>query len=246
MYKTQLASEKEIQAAYRGHAEADQYVARRFTSELNRLLHDRQVIAVNSAIERLRPCRVLEIAPGPGRVTRDIRPACPLLCLEYNEGMIERGRAAVGDRAVWVRGNGFHLPFEQSFDLAFSFRFVRHFHRQDRACLYAEVRRVLRPGGHFIFDAVNDRVSRPLRTAHPGDYPIYDKLYREAELREELMAAGLEPIALEPVHRCYRWQYLSQVFLGPRVDWINRMVIRGLERLPVPDGLEWIVTCRRA
>jgi hypothetical protein len=85
-----------------------------------------------------------------------------------------------------------------------------------------------------------------LREAHPEEYPIYDKLYRADELREELIEAGLEPVALEPVQRCYRWQSLSQVLLGPRAGWTNRLVIRGLERLPARDGLEWIVTCRSA
>jgi SAM-dependent methyltransferase len=242
----QIASEEQIQAAYRGHAEAAEYVARRFTDEINRLLHDRQVGAVNATIKRLRPARVLEIAPGPARVTRDVRPTGTLVCLEYNEGMIEQGRMALGGRAMWARGNGFRLPFAQGFDLAFSFRFVRHFHREDRGRLYAEVRRVLRPGGYFLFDAVNERVSQPLREAHLEEYPIYDKLYRADELREELIEAGLEPVALEPVQRCYRWQSLSQVLLGPRAGWANRLVIRGLERLPARDGLEWIVTCRSA
>ena len=31
-----------------------------------------------------------------------------------------------------------------------------------------------------------------------------------------------------------------------QAGWLNRLVIRGLERLPRRDGLEWVVTCRRA
>ena len=95
-------------------------------------------------------------------------------------------------------------------------------------------------------DAVNRRVSRPFRAASPEQYPIYDKLYRPDELRDELTRSGLEPVALEPVHKFYRWQYRSQVLLGPRADWLNRLLIRALESLPAREGLEWIVTCRRA
>jgi SAM-dependent methyltransferase len=145
-----------------------------------------------------------------------------------------------------VRGDGFRLPFGPAFDLVYSFRFIRHFLRPDRERLYGEVRRVLQPGGHFIMDAVNERVSRPLRQAHPEDYPIYDELYQEDALRRELAGAGLQVMTLEPVQKFFGWQSGSQILLGPRANWLNRWVIRALERLPGRNPLEWIVTCRRA
>jgi SAM-dependent methyltransferase len=169
-----------------------------------------------------------------------------LVCLEYNEGMIAHGQPACGKRALWVRGNGFQLPFATCFDLVYSFRFVRHFHRADRERLYGEIRRVLRPGGYFVMDAVNERLSQALRAAHPEEYPIYDKLYRLPELVDELGRAGLKPFQVQPVQKHYTWQYRSQVLLGPRANWLNRLVVRGLEALPWREGLEWIVTCRRA
>jgi ubiquinone/menaquinone biosynthesis C-methylase UbiE len=171
-----LATEREIQDYYADRDVAARYVRERFVSELHRLLHDRQVAAVQRLIDRHRPARVLEVAPGPGRVTRDVRPTGRRVCLEFNAGMIEQGRRACDPATcLWVRGNSFRLPFGEAFDLAYTFRFLRHFRRGDRSRLYAELRRVLRPGGWLAFDAVND-----------------------------------------------------------------------LERLPRRDGLEWIVTCRRA
>jgi ubiquinone/menaquinone biosynthesis C-methylase UbiE len=238
-----LSSRAEIQTAYRSPATAEEYVERRFTAELNRLLHNRQVATVQECIDRIAAERVLEIAPGPGRLTRDIRTPGMLVGLEYNEAMIAQGRAACGARVGWVRGSGFQLPFDQAFDLVYSFRFIRHFHRADREALYAEIRRVLKPGGYFVFDAVNERVSRPLREADPQAYPIYDELYRPEALRAELRGAGFEPLRLIPVQKCYRWQCRSQVLLGPRAGWLNRAVIRFLERLPWRDGLEWVVVC---
>ena len=95
-------------------------------------------------------------------------------------------------------------------------------------------------------DAVNERVARPLREQHPDEYPIYDELYSREVLRDELAKAGLEVLQLEPVQKCFRWQHRSQTLLGPRANWINRLLIGTLERLPIRDGLEWIVTCRRA
>ncbi len=67
-----LASEQEIQTAYGGEAVARCYVGRRFQSQLMDLLHERQVDAVNALLRLKRPGRTLEVAPGPGRVTRQI------------------------------------------------------------------------------------------------------------------------------------------------------------------------------
>jgi SAM-dependent methyltransferase len=241
-----LATETEIRGAYESDATAASYVADRFVSELHRLLHDAQVAAVQRVIDRVRPRRALEIAPGPGRATRDIRPTGTVVCVEFNQGMIAHGRSACGNGFEWVRGDGFRLPVGSGFDLVYSFRFVRHFHREDRERLYAEIRRVLRPGGYLVIDAVNERVSRPLRDEHPEEYPIYDKLYQPDELRDELSSAGFAPVELTPVQKFYRAQLRSQVLLGPRANSVNRLFVRGLERLPKREGLEWIVTCRRA
>lgn len=240
-----LAKESELRQAYQGERVAAKYIEERFVSELHRLLHDRQVAATQRVLDHARPQRVLEIAPGPARVLRDLRPTGMVVCLEYNEGMINHGRRACPEKAAWVRGNGFQLPFAEEFDLVYSFRFVRHFRRPDRERLYAQIRRVLKPGGHLVLDAVNRRIAGPLRDENPEDYPIYDKLYGQDELREELTKAGLPPVRMNAVQKHYRWQFRSQVFLGPRANWLNRLLIRALEGLPGGHGLEWIVTCRR-
>lgn len=241
-----VSNEREIKNSYSGQSVAERYIAERFVSELNRLLHKRQVDVVNAVMGSRRSGRVLEIAPGPGRLTRDLVRAKSVVCLEYNEGMIDQGRSACEGKAAWVRADGFQLPFGQVFDLVYSFRFMRHFRRQDRERLYSELKRVLRPGGYFVMDAVNEKVSKPLRDAHPEEYPIYDKLYQRDELRNELADAGLEPVELLPIQKYFHWQYRSQTLLGPRSRWANRMVIWALERLPRADGLEWVVICRRS
>ncbi|RIK80387.1 MAG: hypothetical protein DCC68_11180 [Planctomycetota bacterium] len=242
-----LATEHEIQASYRDRAVAERYIANRFESELMRLLHERQVGVVNGVMGAHRPGRTLEIAPGPGRLTRDVRPAGELACLEYNEAMIAQGRAACPESVRWVQGNAFELPFEpETFDFAYSFRFIRHFHRDDRRRLHDQIRRVLRPGATFVFDAVNRAVSEPLRLADPAAYPIYDKLYASAdEIRAELREDGFDMVACLPVQRRFAAQYRAQVLLGPRSRLIARAVIRTLERLGGREPLEWIVTCRR-
>ncbi len=128
--------------------------------------------------------------------------------MEFNEGMIAEGRAACRTGITWIRGNAFELPFADRFDFAYSFRFVRHFHRPDRDRLYGQFHAVLRPGGTLMFDAVNAEVSRPLRMRNPEMYPIYDKMYSGAgDLKAELRQAGFELVNLQPVQRWFSVQY---------------------------------------
>src|SRR5262245_37755565 len=120
-----LKTEREIKNHYAGSETAAAYVQERFVSELHRLLHDRQSRVLQGLIDRTHPRRILEVAPGPGRLTRSLRPTGELVCLEFNEGMLSKGRAACSAKTQWVRGDGFQLPFDQVFDLVYSFRFIR-------------------------------------------------------------------------------------------------------------------------
>ena len=244
----QRVTEHEIQSAYQGHEFAASYVGDRFTSELTRLLHEKQVGVVQRYIDRVQPARVLEIAPGPGRITREIRTPRDHVALEFNEGMISTGRPLCTPKTQWVRGNAFSLPFDStaSFELAYAFRFIRHFRRPDREHIYEQIRTSLSPGGWLLLDAVNGVASRPFRRKSPESYPIYDELYDNLDaLRTELADAGFQVEEAVEAQRSIQLQYKSQIFVGPRWNWLNRAIIRLLERCSRGPALEWIVACRR-
>ena len=72
----------------------------------------------------------------------------------------------LSDRVTFQVGDALHLPFEDS---AFDAVFLQHvaMNIEDRASLYAEVRRVLAPGGRFatydlVFSRGRSRGSQPL------------------------------------------------------------------------------------
>jgi len=242
----QRATQNEIKEAYQGLDVAQRYVDDRFVGALHRLLHETQVRVVQSLIDRISPANILEIAPGPGRVTRDLRHSARYVCLEYNQGMIEVGRRSTGEGVQWVRGDAFHLPLAPPFDLACSFRFIRHFRAEDRRRLYAQVHDLLRPGGYLVFDAVNAPVSRPLRAKDPDQYPIYDVLFESVdEVRADLAPSGFELISTTPVQKAFRLQYRIQCLVGPRSESLCRFLVRAAEALSHGPPLEWVVVCRR-
>jgi ubiquinone/menaquinone biosynthesis C-methylase UbiE len=241
-----LQSEAEIQAAYHGSDVATNYIDRRFVAPVMGLLHRRQVAAVNRVMASS-PAATLEIAPGPGRITRHVEFSGQLTCLEYNGAMIEEGRRACRDNVRWINGNAFEMDFAAKFNFVYTFRFIRHFDDQDRRRLYNRIAAVLQPGGVFLMDAVNEQVSAPLRQACPAEYPIYDKLYCNVdEIKDELAPHGLILESATPVLKRFGAQSRLQNVVGPRCGWLCRSLIAALECGPSRLPLEWIVQCRRA
>lgn len=241
-----------IRDAYRDEATVKAYIEERFRQPLGALLHHRQARALRRLIRRFRPERVLEIAPGPGRLTTELAPILsrPGTVVDASLQMLGAARSRLQSvtQTPWryVGGDAFTLPFRSEFDLVYVFRLIRHFEAAERARIYTEIARILRPGGQLVFDAVNEKVSAPIRArAQPGEYRHYDALLRPELIRAEVEAAGLELVALEGVQRRYRALATIQVLAAPRSRVLARTAMEVVDRLG-GEPLEWIVTCRRA
>jgi len=105
---------------------------------------------------------LLELACGTGVLTRAICERIPasvhFTATDLNEPMLDVAKAKLADRPeiVWRIADAANLPFDsESFDgvvCQFGLMFV-----PDKAAALGEVRRVLRPGGAFLFN-VWDRI----------------------------------------------------------------------------------------
>jgi SAM-dependent methyltransferase len=216
---------------------------------LGAVLHARQVAFLDRTLGALAPTRVLEVAPGPARLSAELRQVPVAVGMDFSPRMLAEARRRTGARGLrwsFVRGDGFALPFASgAFDLVFSLRFVRRFEPAPRRRLYAELRRVLRPGGHLVLDAQNRLVAGPHRTGREG-YPVYDELWLRDELVAELEAAGFEVLRLEGIMRRFalQWQLhrLRRFRLGTPARWL----IRALEYTPDDNPSTWMVLCRSA
>ncbi len=240
-----------IRAAYREAEVAEDYLERRFRHPLGALLHARQAAALTRRLGRSRPRRLLEIAPGPARLTPELARVVPTgVVLDASLEMLTRARRRLdgAGAATWrcVQGDAFELPLAPGFEAVVSFRLIRHFEAVDRRRLYAEIARVLAPGGLFAFDAVNERASAPLRDAAPEDYTVFDALFTPERLRAELREAGFDGVELVGVQRRYPLLRRVQILVGPRSRPLARAVMEAIDRLPGGEPLEWVVTCRRA
>ena len=112
----------------------------------------------------LSPSAVLETAAGSGVVTRALAPRLPqgasYIVTDLNQPMVDyaASRQPPDTRIKWRQADALALPFENAaFDLVCC-QFGAMFF-PDRTSGYREARRVLKPGGHFLFN-VWDRIER--------------------------------------------------------------------------------------
>lgn len=238
---------KELQAFYQDRAVVDRYLQRRTAQPLNGVLHAGEVRFLNRCVAERRPARILEIAPGPARLTAELEHDGELVAIDASPGMLDAARRRIRERGKnWdvMRGDAFSLPFaDASFDFIYTLKFVRHFQLDDRLRLYTEIRRVLRPGGWFAQDAQNRRISLPHRQKKGLDrYPIYDVLYdNEDELRREHEQAGFKVLRVEGILRHFALQERINRLRRFKLAGPARALIAGLEHLPGGDPSTWMI-----
>jgi len=246
-----------VAAVYEDDGVADTYLAKRTTFSWQKLLHRRQVEVLNRVIAARRPASVLELAPGPARLSTDVTGIRRGVMVENSEAMIRIARQRLRQRgldAVWSvkAGSAFDLGqllHGEQFELAFTFRFIRHFRENERARLYREIHERLATEGVLVFDVVGRRVRDALdarATALPrGELSVYDATYAPEQIRAEMHRNGFSIVELVPVLTHFHLQsWLS--YKGDDVaPSIVGAVIRGLERLPSRSPLEWVAVCRK-
>jgi len=112
-----------------------------------------------SRVKGLDGKRLIEIAAGTGIVTRALAqnfPDARIEATDLNESMVELASASSSSRNVrWSVADAMALPFDDgSFDWAVCQFGIMFF--PDRLAAFREVRRVLNPGGTFLFNVWDD------------------------------------------------------------------------------------------
>lgn len=163
----------------------------------------------------LSPSSVLETAAGTGVVTRalapKLSPGASYVVTDLNQPMLDyaASRQAPDSRIKWRQADALALPFENTaFDLVCC-QFGAMFF-PDRASGYREARRVLKPGGHFLFNVWDrieenvfaDDVTNALARIFPSDPPRFlartpHGYHDTAVIRSELENAGFSRVVIE-------------------------------------------------
>src|SRR3954471_22530810 len=164
-------------------------------------------------VARHRPDVVLELAAGTGVLTQAMAASLPgaqITATDLNVAMVDVGSAHV-PVATWRQADAMQLPFDDaSFDLVACQFGVMFF--PDRPAAYAEVARVLRRGGHFLFNCwgplathdVETTVIAALAETFPDDPPTFlarvPHGYHDADrVRADLTTAWFDDVRIETV-----------------------------------------------
>jgi SAM-dependent methyltransferase len=163
--------------------------------------------------QALQPASVLEVACGTGVVTRALAASLPATCTitatDLNEAMVAHAERVGTIRPVtWRQADVKALPYANgSFDVVVC-QFGAMFF-PDRVAAYREIRRVLRPGGTFLFNVWNciednefaDVVTNALNALYPDNPPLFlartpHGHWRPAEIESDVEAAGFDRCSL--------------------------------------------------
>jgi SAM-dependent methyltransferase len=147
---------------------------------------------------------VLEIGPGPGRTTEIIKDMTKqLTAVEIDDGLADALAARLaGMNVTVVHGDGTDLPFPDGrFTAALSFTMMHHVPTPEQQdMLFAQARRVLRPGG--VFAGVDSLDSPQFRELHVDDICV--PLVPDT-LEGRLRAAGFSDVRVEPNPYVLQW-----------------------------------------
>jgi ubiquinone/menaquinone biosynthesis C-methylase UbiE len=155
-----------------------------YDRHLGPMLFEPYALDMAERVARLAPKRILEIAAGTGIVTRALAralPTVPIVATDLNQPMLDHAAARISARMItWRQADAQALPFDDAeFDVVVCQFGVMFF--PDKTKAFSEARRVLAPGGHFLFSVwdrieeneIADLVSRAVAALFPKDPPAF-------------------------------------------------------------------------
>lgn len=170
------------------------------------LIFEPYAVDLAARVAMRQPSCLLEIAAGTGVVTRHLAtalaPDVRIVATDLNQAMLDRASAVGTTRTVeWRQVDAMQLPFpDKSFDVVVC-QFGAMFF-PDKPKAFSEARRVLRPGGAFIFNVWDtieqnefaEAVTFALQQIFPEDPPSFMARiphgYNDAEVITGHLAEG--------------------------------------------------------
>jgi SAM-dependent methyltransferase len=178
------------------------------------LIFDAYANDLAGRVASLDPKAVLETAAGTGVVPRALAsrlgPDARYVVTDLNQPMLDHATSKQGDdhRIEWLQADALELPFDgDTFDAVICQYGVMFY--PDRVKGYAEARRVLKPGGSYIFNVWDhiganefaDVVTDAAAEIFPDDPPRFlartPHGYHDVQVvRDDLCAAGFSDITI--------------------------------------------------
>jgi ubiquinone/menaquinone biosynthesis C-methylase UbiE len=187
--------------------------------------------------------RILEIGCGIGTIVAElVRQGYDTMGTDISQVAIEYGRAKYGNVRLEVQPAE-ELPYaDGTFDAVLSFDLFEHIARIDRHV--GEVQRVLKPGGHYLFETPNklsNVVAETLAYKSLKWRRVHPSLHTPGQLRRRLARHGFEArfVKMDQMNEYTRAKLRK---LGPMGRLVERI---DFTRLPLMFQINLYVVARK-
>ena len=159
--------------------------------------------------------RVLDLGCGTGFFTHKIRQkyeASHIVGLDLAQGMIDYCHHHQPNIAEWVCGDAENLPFEDSsFDVIFSSLAIQWCH--DFSRVLVEAKRVLKPGGVFLFSTLGPKTLFELRDAWSkvDDYQHVNQFVAIKTLQQKVINGGFSETQWQVKYEIQTYQAVKEL-----------------------------------
>lgn len=228
-----IKGKKELKRYYNQEKIVSKYEAKRFDNTYGRLQHEIELEIINRFISKFKNQRLLEIAVGTGRVTRNIKGKG--IGIDTSENML---KTAKKNAPGWkfIKMDVMNLKFKEKFDVVISLRLLRHFNAQDRKIAYKKISCVLSDKGSLIVDMPTGKHNALLEFIDL--FKKQDKIYEATmpikEMKKELNESGFDVTSM------YNTKYVGLLFramciindnLGALYPFLKRRMDKRMNKL---------------
>ncbi|WP_111642729.1 malonyl-ACP O-methyltransferase BioC [Marinimicrobium alkaliphilum] len=160
---------------------------------------------------------ILDLGCGTGYFTEQLAlrsPGAQVIGLDIAEGMLQFARRERPGPGYWLGGDAESLPLaDASIDIIYSSLAIQWC--SDLPALFAELRRVLKPGGHLLFSTLGPQTLWELKRAwqQVDGYTHVNRFATATAVRQALDAAGLAE---------RDWQAQTRVLGYPKLHELTR------------------------
>lgn len=163
MIMKQISGLNELKKHYQREDIARSYEKLRFSDLAGKIEHEITLDLINSLISKYKPDTLLEIATGPGRLTKNINLWNKGIGVDYSNSMLKLAKKNVNNKKwKFIRADIMKMPFKDDyFDMIVTFRLLSHFNNIQRENSYKKIRKILKKDGLLIFEIGNKNYKKP-------------------------------------------------------------------------------------